>query len=109
MKDIVTGPVSSLGQVDDERESLFIERVVEVVVVVVAVLEQHLGCVVGSPRPTALVKPAHPPGYVDLVVKNVNKTNRLYQVAKCQYLKMSESQTGAGNLKNLKILKNENF
>ena len=82
-----------------------VDRVVEVAVVVVAVLEQHLGCVGGYPRPAALVKPAHPPGYVDLVVKNVNKTNRLYQVAKCQYLKMSESQTGAGNLKNLQFFK----
>ena len=69
LKDIVTGPVSSLGQVDDERESTLVERVVEVVVVVVTVLEQHLGRVGGYPRPAALVKPAHPPGYVDLIVK----------------------------------------
>ena len=51
----------TLGQVDQHREPLSIERVEEVPVVVVPVLEQNLGGVLGLPALGGDVEPGHPP------------------------------------------------
>merc|ERR1711884_358930 len=61
-----SGESSTLGKVQDQSKTLILECVVEILIVIVAILEEGLGGVALDPLLGGDITPRHPPGEVDL-------------------------------------------
>ena len=57
---------SALGKIQNQSKTFILECVVEILVIIVAILEQGLGGVTLDPLPGGDITPGHPPGQVYL-------------------------------------------